>query len=422
MFNYLIIFLWLLTIVFIFNKSKYQSLFLFSSLPLSVFDSPFNVNFFYFYYFGLIYYLINYYNKINAYLFYILFYNTVVTFLLYIFYFGQSDKALTGVIYDYLVSQTKIVGLFGIYYYLYDNNVSIKFFLKYFIPSLIISIIFGYFIYLGFDSPYFILKNFGYSTNGSVEFNIIRLSGLSQEPRYLAYLIVFGLIMLGYTNFDLIKTFFLRLFFLVSLLLTKSFSGFILLFFILSFNYFNKYTYLRFLFSLIIITAAVYFYFSFYNNIFLSMIKARIFERFIIDFDYLPSFLSIFEHHDTVALKFLENNWIVVLFGIGYGQIKNYEAVYAYFVDPSMTLFNINSTIHCCDPQSLIVNIISSFGILNFIFFIYAYFKNISKYNPLIVFIIFNFLNMPPGPLPLFILVFVIYLSINNFKLNNDLP
>jgi hypothetical protein len=418
MFNFVILFFWALTPFLIFYKSRYQALFLFSTLPISVFDSPFNVNFYYFTYFGLLYFLINSYNKINIYLLYILFYNTFITFLFYIFNFGETDKLFFQIAYDYFVSQVKLIALFGIYYYLYDNKVSINFFLRYFLPALVISILIGYIIYFGIDTPFYLLKQFGYTFGESTELSIIRLSGLTQEPRYLAYLIVFGFFMLSYANLNFTKIFLLRSFFLLSIILTKSFSGFLLLFFNFAYDFYIKFTFLKFSISVFLISFILYFYIKFFSGNFFDIIYLRIIDRYIIQFDYLPYFFSIFEHHDTIALKFLEQNLLVTIFGMGYGQIKNYEAIYGVFIDPSMTLFNFNSTIHCCDPQSLIINIISSFGILNLFLFIFIYFKKISFYNQLIIFIFFNFLNNPPGPLPLFIFIFAIYITANNIKLS----
>lgn len=414
MLNIIIIFVWLFTPILIFKNSKVLPYLLFGSFSISIFDNPFNINVSYFYYFGFCYFIIFIFSQsviINSFLLYFIIYNTIVSLLFYLFNYNETSASFSLIIYTYLVSQFKIISLFGIYYYLKHIKLNISYFNYYFIPPLLFSLFVGYIIYFGIDSPYYLLKNFGYSTNGSTNFNLIRLSGLTQEPRYLAYLIVFTLFTLQFYNNSFNKNFILKIFLLFSLFLTKSLSGFILFLFALFIKlvrFFNFYNLLFLLFLILII------FIFFYNSSFIYFLEQRIFNRRFIDFYFLPDFFSYFEHHDLIALYFLENNFLVTLFGMGYGQIKNYEAVYAMFIDPSMTLFRLNSTIHCCDPQSSLINFISSFGIFNTIFFLIFYFRIARFNNIFFAFIIFNLFNLPPGPLPLFIMIFALLHSSKN--------
>lgn len=418
MINILILCLWTLTPLLIYNKSRILPYLLFGSLSLSIFDNPFNINIYYLFYFGFIYFVLNIFkiiDSINLYLLYFIFYNTVITIIFYFVYYYETDASFYLIFYTYLVSQFKIISLFGIYYYLVANRFSFYEFNYYFLPPLFFSIVSGYIIYLGFDSPYHYFKNFGYTTNESTSLSIIRLSGLTQEPRYLSYLIVFSLLTIQFSNFRLLGSFFSNIFLGFSLLLTKSLSGFMLLFLSISYRLllnFNLYKLLLTFFLFLIIV----FYLMFSGSNFLYLLNQRIFDRNLINFNYLPNFFSYFEHHDLVALKFLEENWLISLFGFGYGQIKNYEAVYGDFVDPSMTLFNYNTSIHCCDPQSLLINFISSFGIINLIIFSFLYFRSIGTNNIFFAFVIFNLFNLSPGPLPFFIMIFSLCINFSNFN------
>uniref|UniRef100_UPI0040473E5A hypothetical protein n=1 Tax=Polynucleobacter sp. TaxID=2029855 RepID=UPI0040473E5A len=425
MINILILSLWLVTPLLIFRNSKIQPYFLFGSFSLSIFDNPFNVNIYYFFFFGVSYFFIKVFYKIininiNIFLFYFILYNTIITIIFYSIYFYDTDASFSIICYTYFVAQFKIIGLFGIYYYLTDYRISISNFNFYFIPPLLISTIVGYLIYFGFDSPYYYFKNFGYTTNESSTLSIIRLSGLTQEPRYLSYLIVFSLFTISFSYYSRIKSFFIKIFLCISLFLTKSLSGFMLLLLAILYSILTKYKIFKalllysFSFSLILFSL-----FSFNNN-FNTLINQRIFDRNLLDFNYLPNFFSYFEHHDLVALKFLEDNWFAFLFGTGYGQIKNYEAVFGEFVDPTMTLFNYNTSVHCCDPQSLLVNFISSFGIINLLIISFFYFRNIRINNVFLAFILFNLLNLSPGPLPLFIMIFALCINFKNTKFTSS--
>lgn len=418
MFNIIVLVIWIITPILIYKRSSFQSYLLFSSLSISVFDNPFNINIYFLFYFGFLYYTINVlkrHHNINIYLLYFLFYNTFITFVVYSIYYYSTDKNFIGIFYIYLVAQFKIIGCFGVYYYLIDRSISFREFNPIYITSLLICIFFGYFIYFGFDSPYHYLKNFGYSTNESKIFSIIRLSGLTQEPRYLAYIIVFCLFTIDFSNYPRIKSFPIKIVLFISLILTKSLSGFMLFILCLFYLLIVRFNSLKFIILFFSITLSLILFFIF-NDEYLFLLNQRIFDRNLINFKFLPHFFSYFEHHDLIALKFMEENLFISLFGFGYGQIKNYEAIFAALIDPTMTLFNFNSTVHCCDPQSSLINFISSFGLINLLITSFLYFRNFKNYNILLPFVLFNLFNLPPGPLPFFILLAALSVHFISYK------
>jgi hypothetical protein len=404
---------------------------------IRIFDNIFAFSFFFSLFIPLIFYS-KFFLSLNSklkyladlikkyrFLFLLFAFNLYISSLIAFFFHDNTDFSLVFFLYSVIKNSIRFGLILLFIRYIIDNKKFLQFGLHTILFATLFSISTEIFTFIYGHNLQPVISNLGYNYNLSSGLKSFRMTGLSFEPRYMAFLCIFCMVFLflHFKNKEKIpnKLEMLAIFcFLSSLVLTFSFSGYIFTALVLCSFFFAYKNFIilhlrKIVFFGGMIIAVISFLVVLNPNLFWQITTRLGIVQFH-KFNYFPTFFNFFEHHDKLAIVLLDSNPLFLLSGMGFSMIKFFDAniEYARFGEPTLTRINFPSVSDCCDPGTGFILSLSSFGIFVTLFFAYKLFsylnqdnKNIWAYMSIIFFLI-----LPPGPLTLM----VISLAIINYK------